>query len=613
MLELGDLIDSPWLLLGDFNTIKNPDEKLNGKPFTSKPVEEFHDTCAYLGLSEVQSMGCYFTWTNNTIWCRLDRALINSAWSNSNWRCSADIHVPGNVSDHSPIVVSFFEQKGKAQFILCKKLKALKPSLKELNTFHFSQISSRVKQVKTALKNSQIQLHTDPLNSALCDSVKELKAKETFLAKAERSFLFQKAKCDYLNNSDRNTKFFHSIVKRNPLRKHMNSVILENGSKTSSFDDLSKAFVNYFKNLFGTSFQTCPVDLQTLQTGPCIDEDDSSLLSSPVTTQAIKMALFDIEDERLESVVPKLIDPAQSAFISAYDTISWSFLEQVLNGLGFPPIFISWVMECVSSVSYSICINGSLQGKFPGKRGLRQGDPMSPALFLLCMEYLSRLLKVRTNTLSFKYHPRCDALKITHLAFVDDLMFFSRGDLPSVKILIDCLNDFKNASGLDINSFKSNLFTAGIIGDKLDNILNLLNFPLGTLPVKYLGVPLAAQKLNVNHYAPLYDRIASYINKWTANSLSYAGRLLLIKSVLQGVECFWLQIFPLPNTVIDRINRLCRVFLWGKNTSPIKWSKVCLSSDEGGLGLRDVHSWNRALLAKVLWNIHSKADSLWVR
>ncbi|KAK6141223.1 hypothetical protein DH2020_025020 [Rehmannia glutinosa] len=192
-------------------------------------------------------------------------------------------------------------------------------------------------------------------------------------------------------------------------------------------------------------------------------------------------------------------------------------------------------------------------------------------------------------------------------------MLFYRGDLPSVKILIDCLNDFKNASGLDANSFKSNLFTAGIIGDKLDNILNLLNFPLGTLPVRYLGVPLAAQKLNVNHHAPLYDIIASYINKWTANSLSYAGRLLLTKSVLQGVECFWLQIFPLRNTVIDRINRLCRVFLWGKNTSPIKWTKVCLPSDEGGLGLRDVHSWNKALLANCFWNIHSKVDFLWVR
>ncbi|KAK6146980.1 hypothetical protein DH2020_017892 [Rehmannia glutinosa] len=457
---------------------------------------------------------------------------------------------------------------GKAQFILCKKIKALKPSLKELNNSHFSHISSRVKQVKIALKNSQIQLHADPLNSALCDSVKELKAKETFLAKAERSFLSKK---------------------------------LNNGSITSSFDDLSKAFVNYFKNLFGTRLQTSPVDLQTLQTGPCIDEDDFNLLPSPVTPQAIKMALFDIEDDRspgpdgfssgffkkswdvvgndviaavteffdsskllrqinhtvialipktdhaptvadfrpiaccnvvykvitkilaskLEYVVPKLIDPAQYAFISgrnitdniflaqeiirnyararisprcaikvdlkkAYDTISWSFLEQVLNGLGFSSMFISWVMECVSSASYSICINGSLQGKFPGKRGLRQGDPMSPALFLLCMEYLSRLLKMRTNTSSFKFHPRCEALKITHLVFADDLMVFSKGDIPSIKILIDCLNDFKYASGLDVNSFKSNLFTAGIIGDKLDNILNLVNFPLGTLPVRYL-------------------------------------------------------------------------------------------------------------------------------
>ncbi|KAK6154230.1 hypothetical protein DH2020_008478 [Rehmannia glutinosa] len=565
---------------------------------------------------------------------------------------------------------------GKAQFILCKKLKALKPTLKELNKSHFSHISSRVKQVKTALKNSQIQLHVDPLNSALNDIVKELKAKETFLAKAERSFLSQKAKCDFLNNSDRNTKFFHSIVKRNSLRKQMNSVILEDGSKTSSFDELSIAFVNYFKNLFGTSFQN-QID------GPSHSSTGLALMRMILvrfltrSPQAIKLALFDIEDDRspvdgfflrlfqkilgyywqrcsggcvcefltpqnyldksttlcyalipktimplvadfrpiaccnvvykvitkilaskLESVVPKLIDPAQSAFIS------------VLNGLGFPPIFISWVMECVSSASYSICINGSLQGKFPGKRGLRQGDPMSPALFLLCMEYLSRLLNVRTKTLKFKYHPRCEALRITHLAFADDLMLFSRGDLPSVKILIECLNDFKNASGLDVNSFKSNLFTAGIIGDELDNILNLLNFPLGSLPVRYLGVPLAAQRLNVNHYAPLYDRIASYINKWMQIPFLIFGRLILIKSSVARSGMFLAPNISSPkHFIVVRLIDFASLSL-GKNTSPIAWSKVCFPYEEGGLGIRDVNSWNKALLAKILGIFIQKSTPL---
>ncbi|KAK6135739.1 hypothetical protein DH2020_030519 [Rehmannia glutinosa] len=208
--------------------------------------------------------------------------------------------------------------------------------------------------------------------------------------------------------------------------------------------------------------------------------------------------------------------------------------------------------------------------------------------------------------------PRYQTLKITHLAFAYDLMLFSKVDLPSVKILIDYLNDFKNVSAIDVNSFKSNLFTAGIVGDKLDNIFNLLNFPFGTLPARYLGVPLAAQRLNVNHYAPFMTELPPTLINGLQTPFLIFGRLLLIKSVCCGVECFWLQIFPLPKAPSYRqdINRLCRVFLWGKNTSPIKWSKVCLPFDEGGLGLRDVHSWNKALLAKILWNIHSKADSL---
>ncbi|KAL0290023.1 UNVERIFIED_CONTAM: hypothetical protein Sangu_2591800 [Sesamum angustifolium] len=73
----------------------------------------------------------------------------------------------------------------------------------------------------------------------------------------------------------------------------------------------------------------------------------------------------------------------------AFDLVSWTFLSRVPHGYGFPPLFISWIMECVSTTSFSVALNGSLHGLFPGKKGLRQGDPMSPALFLLCIEYFS--------------------------------------------------------------------------------------------------------------------------------------------------------------------------------------------------------------------------------
>jgi len=114
--------------------------------------------------------------------------------------------------------------------------------------------------------------------------------------------------------------------------------------------------------------------------------------------------------------------------MKAYDMINWHFLRNVLVELGFPLMFVERIMECVTTPKFSILVNGELHGHFPGKRGLRQGDPMSPLLFTLCMEYFSRSLKVLKKDGGFKYHPGCRKLNITHILFADDLLIFSRGD-----------------------------------------------------------------------------------------------------------------------------------------------------------------------------------------
>lgn len=111
-----------------------------------------------------------------------------------------------------------------------------------------------------------------------------------------------------------------------------------------------------------------------------------------------------------------------------YDTIDWRWLEQVMAGLGFPKRFIDLVMEFVTTISYSILINGELTKPFEAARGLRQGDPMSPFLFAIVMKYLSKNLNDVANHMQFKYHPKCNKLKITHLSFADDLLMFAKGD-----------------------------------------------------------------------------------------------------------------------------------------------------------------------------------------
>ncbi|KAL2237417.1 UNVERIFIED_CONTAM: hypothetical protein Sindi_0933400 [Sesamum indicum] len=270
-------------------------------------------------------------------------------------------------------------------------------------------------------------------------------------------------------------------------------------------------------------------------------------------------------------------------------------------------------MECVGTSSSSVSLNGSLHGFFPRKKCLRQGDPMSPAFFLPSMEYFFRLVKRKTSSSDFNYHPKCERLKITHLLFADDLMRFSGGDLPSIHVLMECLQEFRDASGLSVNTSKSCIFTAGVRNEELDEILARTEFARGEMPIPYLGIPLAAQRLSVNNYSPLVDQIVNCISKWKSNTLSYAGQLKLNRLVIQGVECFWLQVFPLPAEVIEKIHRLCRNFLWNSRRALVAWEEICHPKEEGGLGIRHIQSVNVALLARILWNIHHNADTLWVQ
>lgn len=150
------------------------------------------------------------------------------------------------------------------------------------------------------------------------------------------------------------------------------------------------------------------------------------------------------------------------------------------------------------------------------------------------IEYLSHMLRRATKGTHYNFHPRCASLEIKHLAYADDLMLFGRADTTSVRILWECLTQFGGMSGLRANVLKSQMFLAGIQGLDRQRILEITGIPEGILPVRYLGIPLAAEGLRVLHYAPLLEKIATQIGLWTASSLSYAGRLELIRSVLKG-------------------------------------------------------------------------------
>lgn len=114
---------------------------------------------------------------------------------------------------------------------------------------------------------------------------------------------------------------------------------------------------------------------------------------------------------------------------------------------------------------------------------------------------------------------------ISHLAFVDDIMIFSRGDAISIGVIMQTLYHFENATGIKINISKSKLFTTGISDSETASLQHITKFLLGEFPIKYLGVPLTHGKHKASLFAPLIDKIFGFISSWATSALSYVGRL----------------------------------------------------------------------------------------
>ncbi|GJZ49974.1 putative reverse transcriptase domain, reverse transcriptase zinc-binding domain protein [Tanacetum coccineum] len=276
-------------------------------------------------------------------------------------------------------------------------------------------------------------------------------------------------------------------------------------------------------------------------------------------------------------------------------------------------------MECVTTTSFSISINGSLHGFFKGKRGLRQGDPLSPYLFTLVMEILTLVLQRRVrDSMVFKYHRYCADLELINLCFADDLFLFVHGDVDSAILIRDALEEFKNVSGLTPSLPKSTAYFCNVLNHTKLSILNVLPFEEGRLPIKYLGVPLVTSRLIFRDCKELIERVQYRVQDWKNKSLSVAGRLQLVKSVIGSMHVYWASVFVLPSRVLLDIEQIMRGFLWchgdmHKGKAKVAWEIVCLPMDEGGLGVRRLDTFNKALMVSYVWKLISLKESLWVK
>eukprot|EP00253_Pinus_taeda_P035962 PITA_35962 len=540
------------------------------------------------------------------------------------------------------------------------KLKELKERIKKWNKEEFGNILEEKQKLETEMEEIQQKIINEGRTEE--SSVREgiILGKLEERRKQEEVLWRQKSRIKWLREGERNTRFFHQAMVHHRQRNIIFSIKNENGERIVEQEGIERVLMDYHKGILTKPQvdrseairQICRViprmvtedQNKALMRAASLDEVEEVVMSMKKGTApgpdgftvdfyqagwhflgkeildlveesrmnqkvwtALNSTFFSLipktdnsEDtkgfrpialcnviykiisslmaKRLKPLLEKLISPEQTGFVEgrqildglvvtqevihsmktkkqkgmmikldllkAYDRVSWQYLEEILRSFGFSKRWISWVLSCISTPNFSILVNGTPSKTFKASRGIRQGDPISPFLFILAAEGLGRYLKqerVAGNIKGLRLWG--NDLPITHQQFVDDIM---------------------------------------LVGE-----------PTGIL-----------------------DKLTNRMANWTFRTLNIAGRIVLVKSVLQAIPIYPLLIMAVPQGVCVKIREVLRKFIWGGSSNQKKWALVSWKhlikhKEEGGLGLRDPSKLNKILGAKLWWRWLRGGNDLW--
>eukprot|EP00253_Pinus_taeda_P002817 PITA_02817 len=268
----------------------------------------------------------------------------------------------------------------------------------------------------------------------------------------------------------------------------------------------------------------------------------------------------------------------------AFDRLIWNYIEKILLDFGFNASWVRWIMSLITFSFFYVLINGIPSETFHPTRGIRQGDPLSPFLFIIMVEGLGRSIKHAQQTAHLKGLSFHNSPVFTHQQFVDDNMLYEHPLVQEARHLKSLLSDFSAASA--------------------------------KLPSSYLGAPLIASILKHSSWRSLLDKLEARLSSWTHRSLNMASRLVLIKVVLQDMPLYLFSILAAPKWVLKELKAIQRAFLSGNSGLHRKWALVksetaCLPKKGGGIGLRDPTHSNVVMGARIWWKWLSGPPTPW--
>ncbi|XP_027086733.2 uncharacterized protein [Coffea arabica] len=553
----------PWLCIGDYNEVLNQSEFEGSGPRNNWQIMNFRQALMDSNLHdvgyEVFSFENFFKSSKTTNEAKRHRRFrFEAMWIKAD-DCENVIRQSSESTSADNACVNLFKKTDKCRMGLLQWSKS-----------KFGNVCSAADDLRKKIAKLQQGTLSDAVNSHIGTLTSQLEA----ILDRENTMWKQRSKTHWYREGDRNTAFFHAQASKRRKQNQINGLFNDAGQWCNSHDDLEHIILDHFGSIF------------------------SSSKPSPEIIDAVLQRVHPKVSRRINDSLLRTYSTSESAFLPGRlitDNILIAY--EVNHSLKSKSAGREGSMSIKLDMSKAFDrLNGVQFGYLRPQRGIRQGDPISPYLFLICAEAFSCLLQ--------------------EAEACDDTLLFGKATLQEARHIQDILQLYKEASGQEINLEKSAVvFSSNTDFSTRQDITQFLNIKEVVAHEKYLGLPTIIRRSKREVFSSIKDRIWQRIQGWNEQWLSKGGKEVLLKAVVQAIPTYSMSCFKFPDSLLMDIQSMMSNFWWGDGNKArpihwVSWDKLCNRKEDGGMGFRQLKTFNLALLSKQAWRIATQPSSL---
>ncbi|KAA3488532.1 non-ltr retroelement reverse transcriptase [Gossypium australe] len=610
-----DVVQKEWRFTGFYGSLYLNDSNLTwttqtirGLPRGQKRMDAFRETLEECKLMDIGYSGVWFTWEKGNlpetnIRERLDRGVANEEWLLLFPMVKVQ-HLPYSTSDHCPIFIN------TDTLDISIGHRRQKKGLKERLTKELEILVGQERDEETLAKIIDTKIH---LNMEI-DKDKiywEQRARANWLQLdlfASKGIGSEQRALEGIQKSI--TQEINEVLLSSFKEEDVWSAVKGIGPmKALGWDGFPALFFQKYWHIVGKEVgEFClrilnenervdSINVTEIVLIPKIPNPSSLVNFRPISLcSVIYKIVAKAVANRLQNVIGKKGYMAVKLDMSkAYDRVEWDFVKKMMIQMGFAREWVGLIMRCISSVSYAVNINGNRGRIFQTTRGLKQGDPLSPFLFIICSEGLSSLMRsAKKDGLVKGAKASRRGPEISHLLFADDCMMFGEATKQGAKNMKDILKEYESCSGQCVNFNKSTIFySSNTTVEAKEVVSSLLGVRSSSSPEKYLGLPNVVGKRKKEAFQSILDKITLRIESWSTSSKEEGGlgfrSMAQFNIALLAKQGWRLMVFP--NSLVARVFK-AKYFPEGDfrfsrlgRTSSFVWRSIWASKDalESGL------------------------------